>query len=190
MSANLLVDLGGTCQLGVTLDPPQAQSGLISPNSGPLIGQSVNMNNANTACNVLVAGVNYNQSGVLIIQVQTSDSDTSGLYTDPTSGLAQLPGAFSSGGLLWINSGGLLNGTLNSTIQTGASSGSPISGQALLSGFAVATFFQRVGTFARANVLSGGFYNGPLTVTFVSQLRTTGSGGGFTFSPGSGSVNV
>lgn len=190
MSANLLVDLGGTCQLGTTITPPQTQSGVLSPTSGPVIGTSVYLGNANTACNVLVNGIDYVGSGSITIQVQTSDSDVSGNYTDPTSGLAQLPGAFTSGGLLILNSGGLLNGTLGSTIQIGASSGQPVSGQAIQSGFAVATYFQRPQTFARANVLSGGFFVGAVTVTFISQLRTTGSGGGYTLSPSSGSLNV
>ncbi len=58
------------------------------------------------------------------------------------------------------------------------------------SGFSVYGAFQRLGRFARAVALSGDFYVGPLSVNIVSQLRTTGSGGGFSFSPTSGVVNV
>jgi len=174
------VDIGGTAYFEPSLLPPQTQSGLICPNSGALIGLSVDMNNANTFCNIYVTGVTYNQSGQVLLQVQTSDSDTSGNYTDPTSGLAAFPTYFSSGGILILNSGGVGMGVL----------GAQVSGQSILSGFTQFAAFQRPGRFARINVLSGGFYNGPLVAGFVSQLRTTGSGGGFSFQPASGTVSV
>jgi len=205
VSASYLVDLGGTTLLYPSLLPSQAQSGLVSPLSGVLIGNSVDMLHANSFCNAVITGINYNFSGQVQIQVQTSDTDVSGNYTDPTSGLAQFPTWFSSGGLLWINSGGLLGGTLQGAIFGGvaggpagasnAASGSPNSGYAIASGFTVAAGFQRIGRFVRANVLSGalnsGFgYNGPFSVSFISQLKITGSGGGYTPAPSSGAVNV
>jgi len=193
VSANLLVDLQGTAQLGLTLGIGGAGSGLIYPASGAVIGASINMGNADTACNLLLAGNEVFGSGQLRVQVQASDTDVSGNYTDPTSGLAQLPSWFSSGGILILNSGALLNGTLQGALQTqGVNSGLPGSGYAIQSGFAVAAMFQRPapGQFVRANVLSGDFYAGTLVGVFISQYRTTGSGGGFSYSPGSGQINV
>ena len=46
------------------------------------------------------------------------------------------------------------------------------------------------GQYVRAIAMSGDFWQSTLSVGFVSQLRTVGSGGGFTYSPGSGSVSV
>ena len=180
MSANLLVDLGNTTQQGVSIqDTPLLSGSFIAAGSGVIIGQTINMINANTYCNLQLTGVSA--SGRLRVQVQTADNDTSGEFTDPTSGLAQLPTAFSSGGILWINSG-LDNGTL----------GPVISGHNIASGWAESAAFIRPGTYVRANVLSEGTaqYAGALTATFISQLKTTGSGGGFTLSPSSGVVNV
>ena len=179
MSANLLVDLGNTCQMAVSLTGTTILSGsLFAPCSGALIGQSIFLGNADTYCNLFAAGLS--PSGQLRLQVQCADSDVSGSYTDPTSGLAQLPGTFASGGILFINSGGAGGGVL----------GAFVSGQAIASGFATAQGFQRTGTFARVNALSGDFFAGGLAAGFISQLRTTGSGGGFSYSPTSGTVNV
>ncbi len=160
--------IGGNIQSG---GPP-------APASGAVIGASVDMLNSDTYCQLVVMG--SMSSGQLRVQVQNSDSDVSGTYTDPTSGLAQLPGTFQSGGILWINSGGLLGGTIGTT--------GFVSGQSVNSGFLVAQPFQRTARFARANLLSGDF--GCASVGFISNLKTTGSGGGFSFSPGSGVVNV
>src|SRR5271166_4002060 len=110
MSASLLVDLGNTCLMGpVTL--PTFASGTFAA-SGATIGQSVDLLNANTFCNLIAMGVPLFTSGQLRLQVQCSDFDTSGSYVDPTSGLAQLPTSFQSGGIVIINSGGLLGGVL------------------------------------------------------------------------------
>lgn len=193
MSASLLVDMQGTLQMGLSIGVGGAGSGLIYPASGAVIGASINMGNADTACNLMLAGNEVFGSGQLRVAVQCADADVSGQYTDPTSGLAQLPSWFSSGGILILNSGALLNGTLQGALSTqGTNSGQPQSGYQIQSGFVVAGMFQRPapGQFVRAVVLSGDFYAGPLTATFVSQYRTTGSGGGFSFLPGSGVVNV
>lgn len=179
-SANLIVDIGGTAQSQLTIGIGGAGSGNIYAASGAVIGMSVNLIAANTYCNLHVAGTPLFASGQLRIAVQVADADTSGSFVDPTSGTTQLPTSFSSGGILILNSGGLGSGTLN--VGT--------SGQNMQSGFSVYAAFLRNGQFARANVLSGDFYAGTLTVSLVSQLKTTGSGGGFSFSPGSGVVSV
>lgn len=165
MSANLVVDIGNTCQ--ATLSIVAASGGGPFSASGAAIGGAVDLINANTFCNLAIAA-GLTQSGQLRVGVQTSDTNVSGSFTDPTSGLAQLPTSFQSGGLIWLNSGG-------ANLQ---------SGQLVFAGF------QRPGRYARAVVLSGDFFNGPLEVGFVSQLKVTGSGGGYSYSPLSGSVNV
>lgn len=190
MSANYLVDLGGTCQLTPTW--PYSTSGLFNGQfigtSGTYIGQSVYLGNSDSYCNIVVTLTNVTQSsGAVVVQVQTANTDTSGSYGDPTSGLASLPGAFQSGGLLWIGSGST-GGLLNSGFT---------SGSAILSGATVAAAFQRPqnGLFARANLVSpsnaaSGFV-GTVSVSFVTQSRTTGSGGGFTNSPlATSTINV
>lgn len=184
MSANLIVDLGDTSLGGNSINGGLVLSGgVITPCSGTLVGAGVDMNNANTFCNLVVAGTFT--SGLLSLRVQCADSDVSGSYTDPTSGLAQMPTAFSAasgGGSLWIINSGA-NNTING--QTWASGL-----QAISSGFQAAAGFQRTGRFVRALALSGDFACGPVAVGFLSQLRTTGSGGGYSPSPGSGGVNV
>lgn len=168
MSASLVVDLAASAVLQPSISAdPLLSGGSPFAASGGLVGGIVDLNNANTYCNLYVtAGQCY--SGNCRIAVQTSDSTTSGTFTDPTSGLAALPTTFQSGGLLWLNSGG----------------GSQLSGM-----FECAAF-QRPHRYARAVLLSGGFFAGTLSVGFISQRRSVGSGGGFTYLPGSGTVNV
>ena len=179
MSAGYVLDLQGGAQMGVSIvGTPVLSGALVAPCSGAIIGNGLSFNNANSLCNLFVAG--YSASGQLRVQVQCSDTDTSGSYTDPTSGLAQMPGLFQSGGLLWLNSGGAGTGILYGG-QSGAY---------LASGFCVAQGFQRTGEFVRANLLSGDFGGGPLTIGFISQARVTGSGFGFTTAPSSGSPSV
>lgn len=184
MSANYVVDLGQTCQIQSTLPPnigTIGSGGFVDAfRSGIMIGQICDLINANSFCNVLAVGTLVT-SGPLVLQVQTADATTSGSFADPTSGLAQFPTPFLSGGLIYIGQSGSANvGYFNSGFT---------SGQAMLSGFAVAAGFQRIGRYVRVNILSG-FFAGPVQVCVVSQLKTTGSGGGFTFQPGSGSVTV
>lgn len=179
-SANLVVDLGNTAYIYPSLTFSGGcwvQSGV-----GALIGNGCDLLYANTFCNLHVVGQGIFGSGQLRVAIQTSDTDVSGSYTDPTSGLAQFPTSFSSGGILTLNSGSLGGGTF----------GAGVSGQFIQSGFSVAAGFQRPFRYARANVLSGSsdFFVGPLSVSFVSQLKTTGSGGGFTYSPTSGTPSV
>lgn len=162
MSANLVVDIGNTCQTTPSIVPQNA-----FPASGAIVGNVVDLLYTDTNCNVLVNG-GLTQSGQLRIAVQTSDSTTSGSFTDPTSGLPQMPSSLSSGGVLFVNSGG----------------------GSLQSGFMQAAHFVRNGRYTRAIALSGDFFQANLAVTFLSQLKVTGSGGGFTFSPSSGTVSV
>ncbi len=180
-SANLVVDLWNTTvMLASITDTPVLSGSLIVNGSGAAtIGQTCDLLNANTYCNVFAGG--NTASGRLRLQVQTSDQDVSGTFTDPTSGLPNLPGAWQSGGILWLNSG--LDGGLFGPFT---------SGQCITSGFFVAQGFQRPGRYARVNVLleAGPQYAGGLTAGFVTQLKTTGSGGGFSFQPTSGPVNV
>lgn len=168
MSASTLIDLGGTCQLSQTIAGGATTSGVILAASGGTIGQSCFMPYSDNYCNVLITGLPAYASGQLRIAVQGADNDVSGQYTDPTSGLAVLPTWFSSGGILWLNSGGLLGGTI----------GAAASGDYIASGFAEAAAFQRPNAYVRANVVSGDFYAGTLVVNFISQFKTTGSGGG------------
>lgn len=164
MSANLIVDLGGSVALIPSVVPANGVGS--SPASGIIVGAPVDLLYANTYCNMLV-NIGPNLSGGFKVLVQTSDATTSGSFTDPTSGLAQLPTSFSSGGVFAIS--GI---------------GSPASG------LMVSAAFQRPQRYARAVVMSGDQANAPVSVGFISQLKTTGSGGGFSPQPGSGTVNV
>lgn len=160
-------------------DIPFLSGGSVFVGSGATVGQGIDLLHADTYCNLFAAGVT--QSGKLRLQVQCSDTDVSGNYTDPTSGMAQLPGAFQSGAILWINSG-----------QDNGILGVQVSGQSVASGWAVAQGFVRTGRFARVIALAEATaqYGGGLAAGFISNLKTTGSGGGFTMLPGSGAVNV
>lgn len=169
MSANLVVDLGGTCQMAVSA---AAQFGGAS---GVVIGEIIDMLDANTATQVIVAA--GAGSGLISVQVQTSDTLTSGSFTDPTSGLfaADLPGKLSSGGILHCNSGLAVSGR--------NPFGGPLSGfSPMCSGGMDATYFLRPHRYARVNIISGGL-NPSVTVSLLGNLKTVGSGGGFTQSP-------
>jgi len=181
VSASYLVDLNNTTQQGASLfSTPILSGACVCPSSGAQIGLTIDMINSDSYCNLFAGGVSA--SGQLRLQVQCSDSDVSGNFTDPTSGLAQFPTAFASGGILWINSGGAGNGVL----------GGFASGQCIASGWFGGAAFVRTGRFARVNALNEGAaqYGGALVAGFVSQLKTTGSGGGFSYQPSSGSVSV
>lgn len=180
MSANLVVDIGNTCQFQASVSPVNGVDS--TPASGVIIGQIVDLLNANTFCNIFVAG--GPSSGLFQVNVQTSDGTTSGSFTDPTSGLAQMPTAFQSGGRLWVNSG-LWPAT--DLFNLGAHiSGAPM----FASGGVLFAAFQRPHRYARVNVVSGGTFIQPVTAGFVSQAKVTSSGGGFSYSPSSGVVNV
>jgi len=184
VSASLIVDLGNTANMGNVQSLPGpvviSPSGQLCGLSGLLVGASIDLLHADTFCNLVVAGTPVLVSGPLVIGVQCSDVDTSGTFTDPTSGLAQLPTIFSSGGFVILGSG-----------SSGGIFGPPVSGQCMMSGFFQAAGFQRPQRFVRATF--GGltsFFVGDLNVGFISQRLTTGSGGGTTQLPGSGTPFV
>lgn len=180
MSANLLVDIGATGDFATSIG---SAAGVAStPASGEIIGQIVDLLPSNTYTNVFVAG--GPNSGQLGIQIQTSDSTTSGSFTDPTSGLpaGALPSFLVSGGIMWVNSGLWASGY---TPTTSVINNAPN----FCSGGVAFGAFQRPHRYARLIALSGGF-TAPVMAGFVSQLKVTGSGGGFSYSPGSGTVNV
>ena len=175
MSANLIVDLTNTTDFPTSIT---AVSGATA-----IIGRIVDLVNADTFCNVWVAtpgGV----SGELAINIQTSDATTSGSFTDPTSGLiaATMPVNIASGGIFMANSGLWASG--NQSPQSPLADGS-----LLCSGGIVFAGFQRPGRYARLNALSGA-PNAVMAAGFITQKRTTGSGGGYSPSPGSGTVSV
>jgi hypothetical protein len=150
------------------------------PASGEIVGGIVDMLHANNYTNLFVVG--GPSSGLVSIQVQVSDSTTSGSFVDPTSGLAAFPGAFQSGGILIVNSG---------LWASGNPLGAPINNAPLFcSGGIEVEAFQRTARYVRARVLSGGSFDAPLSASFIAQLKTTGSGAGFSYSPGSGTVTV
>lgn len=224
MSANLVVDIGQTCQFHPSIVTPTS--------GGTVVGLPIDLKNSNTFCNVFAAA--GAGSGPVAILIQTADAVASGLFTsgaglplsgsftDPTSGLdaSTLPPNINSGGILWINSGlytmpggginpiesgqsYLVNGFPPGTtpqgvhpIQHGQGAGgfNATSGAAPIfgSGGGVAFgAFLRPHRWARLIRLSGGSLPGAsLIAGFVSQLKTTGSGGGYNYSPTSGSVLV
>lgn len=182
MSASYLVDLANTVQVQTSVAPTIANS----PASGTTVGQIVDLLHANSFCNVVVAG--GPSSGVARVTVQTADDTASGSFGDPTSGTPA--GSFGpnmiSGGNAWVNSGLIGSGTYGAGYG-GVVNNAPV----FCSGQNWAFGFNRTQRYARAIVNSGSF-DSMLSVSFVSQLKTTGGSGtaGFTFSPGSGQVNV
>lgn len=173
----------------VAADGPIAISsgGVISSLSGVMIGDIIDLVNANAATQVFVAGRSLG-SGPLMIGVQTSDATTSGSFTDPTSGLAALPSVFQSGGYLVIGSGGWTGAT-----DPGGIYGSGMSGSMALSGFLAFGGFQRPHRYARLFLGSGFMDWAACQAGFVAQLKTQGSGPGFAWSPqssGNNTINV
>lgn len=191
MSANLVVDLFNNVHSQPSLPSTAVagkggiavtSGGCVSSLSGVLIGDIIDLGDANTVCNVYVAGKPIG-SGPLIIGVQCSDSTASGTFTDPTSGLAQLPGKFASGGFLILGSGAWTDGFVGIF-------GSGVSGNIFLSGVMTGSYFQRPQQFARLFLASGFADVAGFQAGFITQLRTVGSGGGYSYQPTSGAVNV
>jgi hypothetical protein len=166
MSASLVVDLGQTCLLQPSIAPAAGVDA--TPASGVIIGNVVDIQLANTTTNLVVtAGVSL--SGSFRVQVQAASGTASGLFSDPTSGLAVMPTNFLSGGILLCNSG--------------QSSG-------FQSGLLMAGAFLSPYRYVRATIMSGDLHNAPVFAGFIKQLKETGSGGGFSYSPQTGTVNV
>lgn len=183
MSANYVVDLRQTTQhAGSIAQRTIAASGV---GTGVVVGKVVDLLHANTFTQVWAAGNDFS-SGEVRILVQTSDATTSGSFTDPTSGLppAAFPPGIHSGGVFILNSG---------LWQSGGVYGPALSGVSrFASGGIEFGAFLRPHRYARLVLLSGtgngiAFQSGAtLTAGFLGQLKTTGSGGGFTQSPSSG----
>ena len=164
-SANLVVDLGHTTDYQESL--------ALGSGASFTVGGIVDLANADTYCNVWVAGAAG--SGVIELRVQCSDQTTSGSFTDPTSGLAAFPTDFVSGGIFFANSGLWSSG--NQSLSA------PVNNAPLFcSGSIQFAAFQRTGQYARL-VANSGVFPSWYTAGFVSQKRTTGSGGGYSWSP-------
>ena len=174
MSASLTVDLANTTDYRPSI--------IAGSGSNLVVGEIVDLLQANTYTNVFVTGGAGGGSGAVEVRIQTSDALTSGSFTDPTSGLAQLPVNVVSGGCLFANSG--LWGSGNYSLS------SPVNNAPLwCSGGIQFGAFQRPARYARL-LLNSGPYPGAIVAGFVGAKKTTGSGGGFTYSPGSGTVDV
>ena len=240
MSANLLVDLGNTTNFN-----PSSVGATLSASGGTLVGFPIDLINCDTYCNLFLIAPGV--SGPIQVQVQCTPQGAdnasgvlwsgggfpvSGNFTDPTSGLAQLPTVFQSGANVYFNSGlyslpgagwggsgqtGALpggypagtfpfgldpvynaqGGCATALITSGGASGAiPVFASGGI-GFAA---FQRTGRWARTVVTlpagvggaGAGGSGSLLTVIagFITQLDTTGSGGGFSWLPQSGGGNV
>ena len=165
--ANLVIDIGGSCLFDLS---NINTSGSTTPSSGVLVGRGVDLLNASTLCNAMVS-YGTSQSGFIGVQFQESDTDVSGNY---------VPIQVASGTWNWLSGGRLV---INS-------SGIGQSGVGIVSGDMAFSAFERRYRYVRSIVESGGLWDAPVNVGFVSQLKVTGSGGGFSYSPGSGTVNV
>lgn len=176
MSAGYVVDLGNT-----TVFIPSQAGGSLFPGSGANIGNIVDLLNCDTYTNLVIGTISQFTSGQLRIAVQTSDLTTSGTFTDPMSGFTTFPSVFASGGIVFLNSGGGANG---------GTFGPGVSGQFVQSGVFAVAGFQRPHRYVRSIAISGDLGRWDSTVGFLGQQHTTGSGGGVTFQPTSGVVNV
>ncbi len=138
-----------------------------------VVGEIIDLLHSNTYCNVFAAG--GAGSGAIALRVQTSDTTNSGDFTDPTSGLADLPQGISSGGIFYANSGLWASGS--------QSLSAPVNNAPLFcsGGFQTAQFICN-GRYARLINVSGVFPN-HLTAGFIHQKRTTASGVGSSHSP-------
>lgn len=175
MSANLVVDLGATCDYKTSIS--------VGSGSDLTVGAIVDLLGANTYCNVFVNGGLFG-SGLINVRVQTSDTTTSGSFTDPTSGLpaGAFPTTFQSGGQFFANSGLWVSGY--------SSPAAPVNNAPLFcSGGTMFGAFQRPHRYARL-ILDSGTYPNPINAGFISNKKTIGSGGGSTQAPGSGTVQV
>ena len=224
MSANTTVDIGATSLFVPSITTGlTVASGAYASLSGTVVGQWVDMRNCDTLCNVFVTAGPC--SGPIGIAVQTAPgvydvplgnnsfsgnvfsggAPLSGNFTDPTSGLAQLPTWFSSGGILWLNSGLVtVPGQLGASGQlvAGYAQGSlpfgpnPVyigqNGTAFVSSGSIPEFasggcafaaFQRNYQYVRLLLLSGATTVPSLAAGLISQLMTTGSGGGYAQTP-------
>ncbi len=216
MSANYIVDLGNVLLGGQTIQPGVASA----PTSGVTIGLPIQLRNANSLTNVQVGGAANSGILVVQIQTGTGSGlfqsggglPASGFMTDPTSGYVDFPGPIKSGGLMYINSGlftlmggGGASGGMNiNTFQQGEHSNynNQLGGWLVTSGSSTVFgsgggnawgHFQRPQDhdWVRVNILGiGSGFTGLVYANVFGMMRTTGSGGGFTTQPQTGTVNV
>ena len=167
MSASLVVDLGNTTLHQVTIVPEYQPVA-----SGAVVGRGVDMLHADTLTNVFIAHGNI-LSGRADYAFQESDTDVSGNYAAIN---------VNSGESWWMSGG---RTTINS-------SGVGMSGTGRVSGAIPMGFFQRQRRYVRAiqEALGAIGSDAEVGVGVVAQLLQTGSGGGFTLAPSSGTVNV
>lgn len=175
MSASLTIDVRNTCDFRPSVG--------VGSGSNLVVGEIVDLQNSDTLCNIFVAGA-QGGSGAIQVFVQSSDSTASGTFTDPTSGIpnGSFPSVLLSGGIFITNSGLWVSGN--------QSESAPVNNAPLFcSGGIDFAFFQRPQRYVRL-ILNSGPYPNAITAGFLSNKRTTGSGGGFTFNPTSGVVSV
>lgn len=183
MSATMVVDLLNATQFQTSIGLA-ADVGNV-PASGEIVGTIVDLLHADGGyTNVFAVG--GATSGPLQLQVQVSDSTASGSFVDCTSGLVagQFPTSFVSGGTFWVNSGlqaSGIYGVYNSVVNNAP---------AFCSGGAQWAAFQRTARYARVRALSGNAFNTTLVAGFCAQRISTQSGGGFSYNPTSGQINV
>lgn len=153
MSATYVVDLFHAVQTGVSVSAPQLSG--VWPFSGAVVGATVDLLSAHGFTNLWVAA-NASLSGAQIrVAVQTSDTNVSGSFTDPTSGLAALPTDFASGGVYVVGSGA------GSTVAAGL----------------YGAGFQRPHRYVRAIALSGYAHDTGYLAGFVEQSHYTAISG-------------
>ncbi len=161
-----------------------------SPASGVVVGQIIDLLHYDTFCNWFVAGGGNSGaaswSGVVGVAAQFSDSLSSGSFalSDPTSGQsAFLPSYVGSGTVLYGNSGLAASGGI--PLGAPVDQAPPFCSGGIQFGAAI-----RTGRYGRLVLLSGASLVSPILAGFVTNLRTTGSGGGQSQSPGSGNISV
>lgn len=215
MSANLVVDLANTCQFHPSaITTVSAASGVVVglpidlKNSDTLCNLFVAVLGAGSG----PIGIQVQTSDVASGNPMSGGGlPTSGSFTDPLSGLpeAAYPPSFNSGAILFLNSGlfrmpgggggsgqyvnGAPVGTLPfglHPIQRGQGAGgfnTSGSWPIFSSGGGVSfASFPRPHRFARAIIQSGATTINDIMAGFVTNLKTTGSGGGFSYGPTSG----
>lgn len=173
MSANYVVDLNPTVDVRAS----------VAQGSGAsfTVGRIADLLQANTLCNVYCAN-GLGGSGAIEVRIQTSDSVLSGTFTDPTSGLARLMDGIASGGVVFFNSGIYASGHSSPCASINNAPLFHSGGQQFVA-------FQRPHRYARL-IVNSGVFPSDITAGFLSQKKNIGSGAGFTFSPGSGVVEV
>ena len=179
--ASLLIDYQNTTQHQTSIALATGVGNV--PASGVLVGQIVDLVNADANCQMIVTG--GPTSGPVFVKVQGADYSSgnqvlSGNFTDPTSGFSVFPSQFLSGGRLCVNSG-LWGSGFGSVVNNAPQ---------FCSGGQQAGSFQRVNRFVRAIAESGLSFDQPIMVNFTSQLIRTDSGNGYTNLPLSGGIGT